>query len=56
MINDGVISCTWAKYEDVYSTYQTLSGTYKGESLVIEVSIRTNVPERTVYHILSRFK
>lgn len=56
MINDGVISCTWAKYEEVYATYQSLSGKYKGQALVVEVSIKTNVPERTIYDILTRFR
>lgn len=56
MIDDGVISCTWAKYEEVYSTYKNLSGTYKGEGLAIEVSIRTHVPVRTVYDIVKRFR
>ena len=54
MIRDGVISCTWAKYEEVYACYKSLSG--KVDSVVVEVSDRTNVPIRTVYYILKQFK
>lgn len=56
MIADGVISCTWAKYEEVISTYRNLSGTYSGLKLVDEVSERTKVPERTIYTIIAKFR
>lgn len=55
MIRDGVISCTWAKYEEVYACYKSLSCS-NSDGVVIQVSEKTGVPVRTVYHIIKSFK
>lgn len=55
MIRDGVISCTWAKYEEVYSCYKSLSCS-NVDQVVTTVSEKTGVPRSTVYYIISRFR
>jgi hypothetical protein len=55
MISDGVISCTWAKYEEVYSCYKSLSCS-NVDKVVSTVSEKTNVPVRTVYYIIKSFR
>jgi len=53
MINDGVISCSWTKYDEVYDLYQKLKKTgvtkYK---MYMDISIELNINERTVKDII----
>ena len=55
MIRDGVISCTWAKYEEVYACYKSLSAS-NIEGVVLEVAEKTGVPRTTVYRIIKTFQ
>ncbi len=49
MINDGVISCSWPNYEDVYKLYK------EGKSIT-EISDFTHMSTRNVRYIINRFK
>lgn len=49
MIKDGVISCSWSNYEEVYRMYR------EGKS-VSEISFHTHMSERNVFYILKKVK
>lgn len=49
MIKDGVISCSWSNYEEVYELYK------KGMS-TSEISFHTKMSERNVRYVLSKLK
>jgi DNA-binding NarL/FixJ family response regulator len=49
MIKDGVISCSWPNYEEVYKLFQ------QGKS-VTEISDFTHMTTRNVRYILDKFK
>lgn len=53
MIRDGVIACSWSKYEEVYTAYQKLknSGSPKYK-IYMDISIELGVSERTVKDIV----
>lgn len=58
MVNDGVISCSWPRYEEVYEMYQksmAIGGKTKTD-IYYEISEATRIPKRTVEYIISRFK
>lgn len=58
MVNDGVIACSWPKYEEIYEDFKrTCSGSYKNITAVyIELSEKHNVSEKTVRDAINRFK
>lgn len=49
MIKDGVISCSWSNYEEVYQLFK------KGMS-TSEISFHTRMSERNVRYILTKLK
>lgn len=58
MINDGVISCSWPKYEEVYEMYQksmSIGGKTKTD-IYYEIAEAKKIPKRTVEYIISRCK
>lgn len=58
MINDGVISCSWPSYEQIYAMYQqsmSIGGKSKGQ-IVHDICEATKASERTVYYALEKFK
>lgn len=57
MVNDGVISCSWPMYEEIYAMYQqsmAVGGKTKTE-IYYEISEAKKVSERTVKYVISRF-
>lgn len=58
MVNDGVISCSWPKYEEIYEDFtRTTSGSAKNITAVyIELAERHHVSEKTVRDAINRFK
>lgn len=58
MVNDGVISCSWPMYEEIYDMYQrsmAVGGKTKTE-IFYEISEAKNVSKRTVEYVIARFK
>lgn len=58
MIADGVISCSWPSYEQIYAMYQksmSIGGKSKAE-IIHEICEATKAKERTVYYALEKFK
>lgn len=59
MVKDGVISCSWPMYEEVFSMYQTLmreSGAIKSH-VIISISEKKGLSERHVREIINhKFK
>lgn len=49
MIHDGVISCSWPNYEEVYKMFK------EGKSIT-EISDVTHMSTRNVHYILNKFK
>lgn len=57
MINDGVISCSWPMYEEIYAMYETEIQTGKSKTLIYyEISEKKGVSERTVRDVVSKMK
>lgn len=57
MINDGVISCSWPMYEEIYEMYKkkmSIGGKSKTQ-ICIEISEERNVSQRTVHYIVNKF-
>lgn len=54
MINDGVISCSWPMYEEIYEMYQksmAIGGKTKTQ-IYIEIAEAKGVSERTVKDVI----
>lgn len=54
MINDGVISCSWPMYEEIYAMYKqsmSLGGKSKTQ-IFYEIAEAKGVSERTVKNII----
>lgn len=49
MIQDGVVSCSWPGYEEVYSLWKA------GEK-IDDIVFKTGKSRRTVYDIIKRLK
>lgn len=57
MINDGVISCSWPMYEEIYEMYEQSLNTGKSKTLIYyEISEKKGVSERTVRDVISKMK
>ncbi len=56
MMNDGVISCSWEGYEEVYYHYKELKKTQGTESAVIQTTVDKNISRRMVYNIIAKFE
>lgn len=58
MVKDGVISCSWPKYEEIYEDFtRTASGSLKNITAVyIELAEKHHVSEKTVRDAINRFK
>lgn len=57
MVNDGVISCSWPMYEEVYAMYQksmAIGGKTKTE-IYYEIAEAKHISKRTVEYIITRF-
>ena len=57
MVNDGVISCSWPMYDEIYEMYQksmAIGGKTKTQ-IFIEIAEAKKVSERTVKYIISRY-
>jgi hypothetical protein len=55
MIKDGWLSCSVARYEEVYYIYQ--NNLHKGTSNAVKIaSDNTGYSESMIYHIISKFK
>lgn len=53
MINDGVISCSWPKYEEIYAMYTNEVKTGKTKTLIYyEIAEKKKMPETTVKSII----
>lgn len=58
MIDDGVISCSWPRYEEIYTMYQRsmiVPGAVKSK-VVIEIGEKTGYSERQVRNIIDKVK
>lgn len=54
MVNDGVISCSWPMYEDIYEMYQksmAVGGKSKTQ-IFYEIAEAKGISERTVKNII----
>lgn len=49
MIKDGVISCSWDNYEEVYKLW-------KEGKTVTDIAIATHMSERNVHYILKKVR
>lgn len=58
MVKDGVISCSWPKYEEIYEDFKrTSSGTFKNITAVyIALAEKHKVSEKTVRDSIKHFK
>lgn len=57
LVQDGVISCSWAGWEEIYDHYKKqLSITGTRGSAVNVTAINKNVSEKTVYQIIHRIE
>lgn len=56
MIKDGVISCSYEKYNEIWECYKNLSTTGKCDGIVLEVATRTGVGKTLVYDVINMFK
>lgn len=57
MVNDGVISCSWPMYEEIYEMYKksmAIGGKTKTE-IYYEIAEAKGVSERTVKYVISKF-
>jgi hypothetical protein len=53
MVKDGVISCTWPRYEEVYDMYKSYSSSGKTKTeIYYEIAERTRISEHTVKMIV----
>lgn len=55
MVQDGVISCSWPLYEDVYARYQELLKTGQSKNQIYyQISEEKSIPERTIRFMISK--
>lgn len=53
MVQDGVISCTWPAYEEIYAMYKGYSASGKTKTeIYYEIAERKNMSESSVKHII----
>lgn len=58
MVNDGVISCSWPMYEEIYTMYQnsmSIGGKTKTE-IFYEIAEAKKVSPETVKHAINKFR
>jgi hypothetical protein len=58
MVNDGVISCSWPMYEEIYTMYQnsmSIGGKTKTE-IFYEIAEVKKVSPETVKHAINKFR
>jgi hypothetical protein len=57
MVKDGVISCSWPRYEQIYQAYKSarVAGSIKTR-IIMEVAEKEKVSERTVRDIIAKFE
>lgn len=58
MVNDGVISCSWPMYEQIYAMYQasmSIGGKTKTE-IFYEIAEAKKVSAETVKHAINKFR
>ena len=58
MVNDGVISCSWPLYDEIYAMFQnsmSIGGKTKTE-IYYEISEKKGVSKRTVEYAIQRYK
>lgn len=58
MVNDGVISCSWPMYEEIYAMYKnsmSIGGKTKTQ-IFYEIAEAKNVSKRTVEYVIHRFQ
>lgn len=53
MVKDGVLSCSWPRYEEVYAVYQSLPKGLSKEKMYAMVADQKNMNPRTVKFIVS---
>ncbi len=57
MVKDGVISCSWPMYEEVFNLYQSMLSSGKNKTQIYnEIADRKGISERTVRDIISKVK
>lgn len=56
LIKDGWISCSVAKYDEVYSFYKEKRKAVTHSEAIKETSITYNISDRWVYEIVRRFE
>jgi len=55
MVNDGVISFSWPRYEEIYEMYKkSLSCGKKKYEIYYEIAIKMNCSEYTIKSIVSK--
>lgn len=57
MVNDGVISCSWPMYEEIYAMYKksmAIGGKTKTQ-IFYEIAEAKGVSERTVQYVITKF-
>lgn len=47
MYRDGVISCKWSQYEEVYDTFKSRTGKSKSD-IYMDIAAEMNISARTV--------
>lgn len=58
MIRDGLISCSWSRYEEIYNMYKksmTVPGAIKSH-VVLEISDKVGISERHIRTIISKLE
>lgn len=56
MVNDGVISCSWPRWEEIYKMYKEMQATGKSQSTICyEISEKEKISYKTVQNIIYKF-
>jgi hypothetical protein len=56
MMKDGWISCSVAKYEEVYIYYREKKKTVSHSEAIKQTSLTYNISDRWVYEVIKRFE
>jgi len=56
MVKDGVISCSWPMYEEVYNMFLSYPQGKSKTQIYYEIAEKKGISERTVRDIISKMK
>lgn len=54
MVKDGVISCTWPMYEEIYTMFESRKGTKSKEQIYMDIAEMKNMSPRTVRYMIEK--